>query len=70
MKHMKELRKQAGYKTVTPAAKALGISSTLLYAIEEDIRRPSLNVSFKMIGVYKCTLDDIFLPYITTNCNN
>lgn len=70
MNHMKVLRKQAGFKTVHPAAQILNVSAITLYAIEQGIRRPSIEVAARMREIYNCTLDDIFLPYITTNCNN
>jgi DNA-binding XRE family transcriptional regulator len=66
MKHLKVLRLKAGYKTVKYAAEQLGISPQMLYHMEEGVKKPSIKIAAKMIEIYGCNLDDIFLPYITT----
>lgn len=64
--HITKIRKKAGYKTVKKAAEKLEISSGMLYQIEEGFKKPSPNLGIKMSGLFNCTLEDIFLPFNTT----
>lgn len=65
--HVTALRKNAGYKTVKEAAEKLEISNGMLFQVEEDLKKPSPKLGIKMSKLFNCTLDDIFLPYDTTN---
>lgn len=67
MTHIKTLRRNAGIKTAKEAAIKLGISAGMVYQMEQGIKKPSPKTAFKMSDLYKCTLEDIFLPYNTTN---
>lgn len=64
--HTKDLRVQAGIKTAREAAEKLEISDSMIYQIEQGIKRPGPNLAIKMSQLYGCTLEDIFLPYHTT----
>lgn len=64
--HITLLRKMAGYKTVKDASKALGISTGMLYQVEQDIKKPSIKLALKIMELYECSLEDIFLPVNTT----
>ncbi|MBO8158857.1 helix-turn-helix transcriptional regulator [Thermosyntropha sp.] len=64
--HITIMRHKAGIKTAKEAAKLLGISPGMMYQIEGGSKRPSPEVAFKMTKIFKCSLDDIFLPFITT----
>ncbi|WP_422447867.1 helix-turn-helix transcriptional regulator [Thermoanaerobacterium sp. DL9XJH110] len=65
--HITKLRKNAGFKTAKIAAKALGISSGMMYQMEGGHKKPSPELAIKMSSLFKCTLEDIFLPFNTTN---
>lgn len=67
MKYLKGLRKDAGYKTAKEVATLLNISDGMMYQIEEGYKKPSVKLATKIAALYKCTLDEIFLPMITTN---
>jgi putative transcriptional regulator len=73
--HITKLRKKAGIKTAKKAAKMLGISRCMMYYMEADSskkysRKPSSALGEKMARLFKCSLDDIFLPYFVTRGNN
>jgi len=65
--HITELRKNAGFKTAKIAAKALGISDGMMYQMESGHKKPSPELAIKMSNLFECTLEDIFLPFNTTN---
>lgn len=65
--HITKLREQAGIKTAKKAAEKLNISAGMMYQVEEGIKKPGSLLAVKMTGLFNCTLEDIFLPYITTN---
>ena len=69
--HITELRKKAGYKTAKKAAEALNISTGMMYQMESSTKKnhkkPSPELAIKIADLFKCSLEDIFLPYITTN---
>lgn len=67
MGHLKRLRRKAGYKTAKEVAILLNITSSMVYQMEEGYKRPSLDLGVKMAKLYNCSLEDIFLPIITTN---
>lgn len=67
MKHLKELRQRAGYATAKEVASLLNITRSMVYQMEEGYKRPSPELGFKMAKLYNCSLEDIFLPIITTN---
>ncbi|WP_129596675.1 helix-turn-helix transcriptional regulator [Anaerophilus nitritogenes] len=67
--HLTMLRKKAGFKTAKEAAKSLSISMGMVYQMEQNIKQPSPKLAIKMAKSYKCTLEDIFLPLNTTNCD-
>ena len=70
MKHLKELRQKAGYKTVREVAPLLDVTDSMIYQIEEGYKKPSIELGIKISKLYNCSLDDIFLPTITTNSDN
>lgn len=65
--HITKLRKNAGFKTAKIAAKALNISDGMMYQMEGGHKKPSPELAIKMSSLFKCTLEDIFLPFNTTN---
>lgn len=67
MKKLKEIRLKAGYKTVKEVATLLNVCKGTIYQIEEEYKKPSIYLASKMAHLYSCTLDEIFLPYITTD---
>lgn len=65
--HITKLRKKAGFKTAKKAAKALKISDGMMYQMESNYKKPGAKLALKMTDLFNCTLEDIFLPFITTN---
>lgn len=65
--HITDLRKRAGFKTATEAAEKLNISPSMMYQMEGGYKRPSPGLGVKMADLFNCTLEDIFLPFVTTN---
>jgi len=65
--HITELRKKVGIATAKEAAKALEISNGMMYQMEGGYKKPSPELAVKMTALFNCTLEDIFLPYITTD---
>ncbi|UZQ51625.1 helix-turn-helix transcriptional regulator [Clostridium kluyveri] len=70
MKHLKKLRQKAGYKTVKEVVPFLQVTRSMVYQMEEGYKRPSPELGARMAKLYNCSLDDIFLPIITTNSDN
>lgn len=68
--HITKIRKNAGYKTVKAAAEKLEISAGMLFQVEEGKKKPSPKLGIKMTGIFNCTLEEIFLPFDTTNSEN
>lgn len=64
--HITKLRKKAEIITAKEAAKALDISNGMMYQMEGGYKKPSPELAVKMANLFNCTLEDIFLPYITT----
>ena len=60
--HLKRLRENAGF-TVQEACEQLGIGRSTLYHLEAGTRRPGPRIASRMVRVYGCTYDDLFLPY-------
>ena len=65
--HITQLRKKSGFKYVGTAAEKLGISKSMLYQIEGFYKKPSSDLGIKMAEEFNCSLEDIFLPFNTTN---
>lgn len=65
--HVTNLRINAGYKTAKKAAKALEISNGMMYQMEGGYKKPGPKLALRMADLFDCTLEDIFLPFITTN---
>nr|MBO2495054.1 transcriptional regulator [Clostridia bacterium] len=65
--HITQLRKRAGFETAKKAAKALGISNGMMYQMEGGYKKPSPDLALKMAKLFQCTLEEIFLPFNTTN---
>lgn len=61
--HMIDLRTSAGFKTLTDVADVTGISVSMLSMVESGERIPSPESAPKLMKVYNCSYDDIFLPY-------
>lgn len=68
--HITNLRKKAGFKTAKDAAKALKISNGMMYQVEGGYKKPGSLLGMKMSTLFKCTMEEIFLPYNTTNSYN
>lgn len=66
MNKFKKLRRRTEIKTAKKAAKLLGVSASMMYAIENGSRMPSRKLAVRMCKVYDCTLNDIFLLKNTT----
>jgi putative transcriptional regulator len=64
--HITALRLKAGIKTAKEAAKRLKISAGMMYQMEEGLKKPGSLLAVKMCPLFKCTLEEIFLPYTTT----
>ena len=64
--HITDLRKRAGFKTATEAAEKLNISPSMMYQMEGGYKRPSPDLGVKMAEIFNCTLEEIFLPFVTT----
>ena len=65
--HLTTLRKIAGIETCREAAILFGVCKGMMYQMEEGLKRPGISLAIKMTKVYDCTLDDIFLPFNTTD---
>jgi putative transcriptional regulator len=65
--HLTDLRKKAGYKTAKEVSKKLNISTGMVYQMEGGYKKPSIELALKMVELYKCSLEDIFLPLNTTD---
>ncbi|WP_042683148.1 helix-turn-helix transcriptional regulator [Anaerosalibacter massiliensis] len=65
--HITRLRKKSGFETAKEAAKKLKISDSMMYQMEGGYKQPSSNLGIKMAEVFNCTLEEIFLPFNTTN---
>lgn len=68
--HITNLRKNAGFETAKSAAKRLDISDSMMYQMEGGYKQPSPSLGLKMTKIFNCTLEDIFLPFNTTNSDN
>ena len=68
--HISDIRKKAGYMSAKEAAMELKCSMSMLYYIETGRRKPSHKLASKMVKIFKCSYDDIFLPFITTISND
>ncbi len=68
--HITSLRRKAGYKTAKDAAIELKISYGMMYQMEEDLKRPSPDLALNMARLFDCSLEDIFMPFSTTNSDN
>ena len=64
--HITQLRLKAKIETAKEAALRLGISSGMMYQMEEDIKRPGSILAIRMTELFGCKLEDIFLPFNTT----
>lgn len=65
--HITELRKKSGFETAKDAAEKLGISDSMMYQMEGGYKQPSPSLGMRMAEIFKCTLEDIFLPFNTTS---
>jgi DNA-binding XRE family transcriptional regulator len=68
-KTFKELRVQAGYKTVKEATKPLNISRSMLNKIEQGDRIPGRELIKRMSLEYKCSIEDIYSAIEATQCD-
>lgn len=65
--HITKLRKKAGFNTVSEVTSLLNISDSMLYQIEGGWKKPGCDLALRMSKLFNCTMEDIFLPYNTTN---
>lgn len=68
--HITDLRKKAGFNTARDAAKGLKISDSMMYQMEGGYKQPSPSLGLKMAELFNCTLEEIFLPFNTTDGDN
>lgn len=68
--HITKLRIEAGFKTARAAAKQLNISDSMMYQMEGGYKQPSPRLGLDIARKFNCTLEDIFLPFITTSGDN
>lgn len=69
-KTFKQLRVQAGYKSVSEATKPLSISCSMLNKIEIGDRAPGRELVKRMANIYNCTIEDIYYAIEATKCVN
>lgn len=67
MHHLKLLRLKAGIKFAKSASTSLKISYNYIRLLEIGEKKPSIELIYKMAVLYKCSCDDIVLPYFTTD---
>jgi putative transcriptional regulator len=67
MQHLKILRLKAKIKYAKTAARKLGISYSMMTQMEQGIKRPSSDLAVEIAKLYNCSLEDIFLPYNSTD---
>jgi putative transcriptional regulator len=65
-KNFKFLRAKSSYKSTIEAAKALEISKSMLYKIEQGHKKPGRELIKKMSEVYECSTEDIFFAIDVT----
>jgi|GEM_PF-1424816 len=65
-KNFKTLRESSKVKTTDEAAKALEISKSMLYKIEQGNKKPGRELIKKMSEVYGCSTEDIFFAIDVT----
>lgn len=65
--HITILRKKAGFNTAREAAESLDISNSMMYQLEGGYKKPGSKLAFEMSNKFNCSMEDIILPYITTN---
>jgi hypothetical protein len=61
--HLKGLRLAAGFKTLKEVHIITKISISMLSSIENGCKLPSPQLAAKLVQAYKCSYNDIFLPY-------
>jgi putative transcriptional regulator len=59
-KNFKTLRENSKVKTTDEASKALQISKSMLYKIEQGDKKPGRELIKKMSDIYECSIEDIF----------
>jgi DNA-binding XRE family transcriptional regulator len=60
---IKQLRLNAGIRTVKEAAEKLKVSESHLYKIEQGKSMPGIALAVKMVRLYGCGLNDIYNFY-------
>ncbi len=68
--HITQLRVRSGFETAKKSAQKLGISAGMMYQMEEGLKRPGSLLAIRMAELFGCKLEDIFLPFNTTNSDN
>lgn len=68
-RHIRVLREKAKL-SFEEAKERLEISESMMKKLELGFKRPSIVLGMKMLGVFNCTLDDIFLPYMSQIVSN
>ena len=58
--HVRRLRFEADEMTQQMLADAVGVTRQTIIAIEKNKYSPSLEVAFKIAGVFRCPLERIF----------
>lgn len=67
--HLRQLRLKAGL-TKEHALEILEISESMMRKMELGFKRPGIELGIRMITAYKCTLEDIYLPYMSLKVSN
>ena len=58
--HVRRLRFEADEMTQQMLADAVGVTRQTIIAIEKNKYSPSLEVAFKIAGVFRCPLERVF----------
>lgn len=71
MKNQLKILRLSQDLTVEEVSEKVGVTKSMLYQIEGGYKKPSSKTAIKLAKIYKCTLDDIFLPKNQTDsCKN
>tara|TARA_A100001011_G_C13580110_1_gene544008 strand:- start:138 stop:341 length:204 start_codon:yes stop_codon:yes gene_type:complete len=58
--HVRRLRFEANEMSQQALADAVGVTRQTIIAIEKNKYSPSLEVAFRIAGVFGCSLEDVF----------
>lgn len=58
--HVRRLRFEANEMSQQALADAVGVTRQTIIAVEKNKYSPSLEVAFRIAGVFGCSLEDVF----------